>query len=89
VPDKNGPIAAIHNIEKIYSGIENTAFIFLRAGYYYSNFYNDIPLIKNAGIMGGNLPAMLKMPLAHQKDIAAEVAGLLQTGFTGKQVRYI
>jgi uncharacterized protein YbjT (DUF2867 family) len=89
VPDKSGPIAAIHQIEKIYSEIDGTAFRFFRAGYYYTNFYNDIPLIKGMGIIGGNFPADTRLPLAHYEDIATAVANELETEFTGKEVRFI
>lgn len=88
-PDKNGPIKAIHAIENIYREIENTAFVFLRAGYFYYNFYNDIPLIQNAGIAGANFPADLKFPLVHPQDIATAAAAFLQSDFTGKEVHYI
>ena len=89
VPDKNGPIAAIYQIEKIYSDIENTAFVFLRAGNFFTNFLNNIPLIKGAGIIGSNMPATLPLPMAHYNDIATAAAELLQSSFTGRQVRYI
>jgi uncharacterized protein YbjT (DUF2867 family) len=89
LPDKNGPIAAIHQIEKIYSGIDGTAFRFLRAGYFYTNFLNDIPLIQGAGIIGGNFPANTRFPLAHYEDIARIVAEELQKPFTGKEVRFV
>lgn len=89
MPDKNGPIAALYNIEKIYSGLENTAFTFLRAGSFYLNFYMNIPMIKKMGIIGANLPGEMPFPLVHPRDIATAAAQLLQSDFTGKQVRYI
>lgn len=89
LPDKSGPIAALHQIEKIYSGIDGTAFRFLRPGYFYTNFFNDIPLIKGPGIIGGNFPATTKIPLAHYEDIATAAAEELQKPFTGKELRYV
>lgn len=89
VPDKNGPIGAIHNIEKIYSDIDGTDFVFLRAGYFYNNFLHDIPLVKGMGIIGSNFPDSIHFPLAHPRDIATLAAELLQSRFTGKHVRYI
>lgn len=88
-PGKNGPIRALYQIEKIYGEIENTAFVFLRAGSFYLNFLQNIPMIRNMGIIGANLPADMKFPLVHPEDIAAAAARLLQTLFTGKQVHYI
>jgi uncharacterized protein YbjT (DUF2867 family) len=89
LPDGNGPIAAIHSIEKIYSGIEGTAFTFLRAGNFYFNFYNNIAMIKNMGILGANYPSTLRFPLAHPEDVATAAAAELQTPGTGNKVRYI
>ena len=84
-----GPIAGLHQIEKIYSKLENTAVTFLRAGFFFNNFYNDVPMIKGAGIMGANYPADTKMPFVHPEDIAAAAAQELQKETTGKNVRYI
>lgn len=89
LPDKNGPIRALYHIEKIYSEIEDTAFVFLRAGYFYLNFLQNIPMIKNMRIIGWNLPENMSLPLAHPEDIATAAARFLQNTFTGKQVRYV
>lgn len=84
-----GPIAGLHQIEKIYNGLENTAVTFLRAGFFFTNLYNDVPMIKGAGIVGANYPAGLKMPFVHPTDIAAAAAEELQKDTTGKSIRYI
>jgi uncharacterized protein YbjT (DUF2867 family) len=88
-PGENGPISALHQIEKIYGAIEDTAFIFLRAGSFYLNFLQAIPVIKNMGIMGANIPADMQFPLVHPVDIAAAASRLLQSSFSGKEVHYI
>jgi uncharacterized protein YbjT (DUF2867 family) len=84
-----GPIVGLHQIEKIYNGLENTAVTFLRAGFFFTNLYNDVPMIKGAGIIGANYPASLKMPFVHPTDIAAAAAEELQKNATGKNIRYI
>lgn len=89
VPEKNGPIRALYNIEKIYSEIGDTSFVFLRAGSFYTNFLQNIPMVNNMGIIGSNLPENLQFPLAHPADIATAAARILQSSFTGKQVQYI
>jgi uncharacterized protein YbjT (DUF2867 family) len=86
---ENGPIKGLHFIEKFYNELENTSVTFLRAGYFYINFFNDIPLIKNAGIMGGNYPQNVQIPLVHPKDIAKAAAEELVKNSEGKNVRYI
>ncbi|SFC67578.1 Uncharacterized conserved protein YbjT, contains NAD(P)-binding and DUF2867 domains [Flexibacter flexilis DSM 6793] len=85
-----GPITGLHHIEQLYSELSGVAVTFLRAGYFYTNFYNDIPVIKNAGIIGSNFPASTQLPLVHPSDIAVAAAEELQKpAATGHQVRYI
>lgn len=88
-PVENGPIKGLHHIEKLYRDVENTSFTFLRAGYFYTNFFNDIPLIKNAGIIGGNFPENTEIPVVHPTDIAKAAAEELVKNETGKNIRYI
>lgn len=88
-PVENGPIKTLYHIEKLYNRLENTSVTFLRAGYFYINFFNDIPLIKNAGIIGGNYPEDVKVPLVHPIDIAKAAAEELVKNSDGKNVRYI
>lgn len=88
LPTGNGPIAGLYDIEKLYNEL-NTSITFLRAGYFYTNFYNDVPMIKGAGIMGGNFPADVKIPLVHPKDIAQAVAEEIVKTSEGKNIRYI
>lgn len=88
-PDGNGPIAGLYNIEQLYNDLEGVAVTILRAGLFYTNFYNNVPLIKGMGIIGANYPASLSLPLVHPKDIAAAAAEELQKPATGKHIRYI
>ncbi|MFH6944768.1 NAD(P)H-binding protein [Flavobacterium sp. FlaQc-50] len=84
-----GPIAGLHHIEAVYNKLESAAVTFLRAGFFYTNLYNDVPMIKGAGIMGANYPVGIKMPLVHPEDIATAVAEELLKEVTGKNIRYI
>ncbi|MDQ1097646.1 MULTISPECIES: NAD(P)H-binding protein [Chryseobacterium] len=86
-PVENGPIAGLHHIENIYREL-NASAAFLRAGYFYINLFNDIPLIKNAGIIGGNYPAGVKIPLVHPADIAKAAAEELVRTSPDKTIRY-
>lgn len=89
VPTGTGPIEGLYQIEQIYNQLEGVSVTFLRAGYFYTNYYNDIPLIKNAGIIGSNFPATALIPLVHPADIAAAAAEELQQTAAGSKVRYI
>lgn len=88
-PIENGPIAGIHHIEKIYSNLATVSSTFLRAGNFYINFFNDIPLIKNAGIIGANYSADVKVPLVHPKDIAKVAAEELIKTSSDQKIRYV
>lgn len=87
-PSGNGPISAIHHIEKLYDRLEGISVTFLRAGYFYLNFYNDIPVIKAAATMLGNFPGSTVIPMVHPGDIAMIAAEELQSAATGKKIRY-
>lgn len=87
-PVDNGPIAGLHHIENTYREL-NTSAAFLRAGYFYINLFNDIPMIKNAGIIGGNYPAAVKIPLVHPTDIAKAAAEELVRTSPDQAVRYV
>ena len=86
-PSGNGPIAGLHQIENLYTQLTGVQTRFLRAGYFYLNFYNNIPLIKSAGIIGSNFPGDVKMPMVHTDDIANIAAEELLLQTTG--VRYV
>ncbi len=89
LPSGTGPITGLHNIEQLYHQLDGVAVTFLRAGLFYLNFYNDIPVIRALGIMGANYPATASLPLVHPSDIAAAAAEELQQASTGKKVRYV
>ncbi len=89
VTASTGPIEGLYHIEQIYNQLEGIAVTYLRAGYFYTNYYNDTPLIKNAGIIGSNLPATASIPLVHPADIAVAVAEELQQPATASKIRYI
>lgn len=88
-PIETGPIKGLHRIEKFYNELENTSVTLLRAGYFYINFFNDIPLVKNAGIIGGNFPENASIPLVHPTDIAKAAAEELVKNSDSKNIRYI
>lgn len=85
----NGPIAALHSIENIYRKLPGVSATLLRAGNFFTNLYNDIPLMKKEGIIGSNYAADQYIPWSHPRDIAKAAAGTL-TGEsrTGSTVKY-
>lgn len=89
LPNGTGPITGLYNIEKIYENVKNTSFTFLRAGYFYTNLFNDVPMIKGAGILGSNYGAATVIPFVHPEDIATAAAEELQKTALGIAVKYI
>jgi len=89
LPGGTGPITGLHNIEKIYETLEDVSVTFLRAGFFYTNLYNDVPMIKGAGIIGANYSAETKMPFVHPENIATAAAEELQKTTAEKNIRYI
>ncbi len=85
----NGPIKGLHHIEKIYNELSEVAITYLRAGYFYTNFYNDIPMIKGMNTMGGNFAKDTLVPLVHPTDIATAAAHELQQAATGHRIKYV
>jgi len=84
-----GPIAGLHAIEALYSTLENVSLTYLRAGYFYTNYFNDVPLIKGMGIIGANYPASTTIPLVHPADISSAAAEELTSAKTGTDTRFI
>lgn len=84
-----GPIKGLHAIEKAYNELDGVNVTFLRAGYFYINFNNSIPMVQHSGILGSNLNPDTQVPLVHPKDIAAAAAEELVKETSGVNVRYI
>jgi uncharacterized protein YbjT (DUF2867 family) len=87
--DGTGPVTGIHRVEEIYNKLDGVAIKHLRPGFFYTNFYANVDMIKHANIIGSNFGADTNMVLVHPNDIALVAAEELQSDFTGKSVRYI
>jgi uncharacterized protein YbjT (DUF2867 family) len=84
-----GPVTGIHRVEEIYNKLDGVAVKHLRPGFFYTNFYTNVDMIKHAGIIGSNFGADTNIVMVHPRDIAAAAAEELQSDFTGKSVRYV
>lgn len=85
-----GPEDGLSYLEKELGEINNLNVKNLRQGYFFTNLFQQIGMIKHVGIMGSAQPAEHKMVLAHYKDIA-DVAfeELNQLKFVGQSYRYV
>jgi len=88
--DGVGPVSGIHLAEEALNSLSGVDIRHLRAGFFYTNFYTAIRMIKQAGIYGNNYGPDALVPMVHPRDIAAAAAEeLLSLGFKGSSVRYV
>ena len=85
-----GPIDGLAYLESKLNELSDIQAVYLRPSYFYYNFFNMIPLIKNMGIMGSNMPADHNLVLTDTSDIA-DIASdyFLNDKFNGKEILYI
>jgi uncharacterized protein YbjT (DUF2867 family) len=85
-----GPVDGLAYLESLLNALPSINAVYLRPSYFYYNLYSMIPLIKNLGIMGSNIPPTHKLVLAHTSDIAqAGIEIFANNKFNGKQIVYI
>lgn len=89
LPEGTGPIKGLHDLEQIFSTLDDVAIVHLRPAYFYTNYYANADMIRHAGILGSNYPADAKLVMVHPTDIADVAATLIQQPISGKTVRYI
>jgi uncharacterized protein YbjT (DUF2867 family) len=85
-----GPVDGLHDVEKLFNAIPGINIKHLRPAFFFYNFYAQIPLIEQAGILGANYGEKGKLFLVHTRDIAAvALEELMALNFIGNSVRYI
>lgn len=84
-----GPVQGVHRVEKTLQGLEGVNVTVLRSGFFYVNFFRDIPLIKSRGIFGNNYSGDDRLALTHPADLSAAIAKELQADGNGFEVKYI
>ena len=85
-----GVVDGLGDFEKKLAAIPGVNAKVLRPGFFYYNFFSQIPMIKSAGIMGANYGGNIKIAFTDTTDIGNVAAEeLLGLNFTGISVRYI
>lgn len=85
-----GPVDGLGYLEEQLNTLTNTHSLFLRPSYFFYNLFNQIDLVKNAGIFGSNFSGNEKLVLVDTNDIAAAAGkALLELNFKGQRVQYI
>jgi len=87
--DGTGPIKGLHDVEGILNNIDGLAIKHLRPAFFYINFFSNIGMVKQLGILGSNYGADITLVMVHPRDIAAAAAEEIEGNFTGKSVRYV
>jgi uncharacterized protein YbjT (DUF2867 family) len=91
LPDGVGPVSGLHRVEQALNELTDVNIRHLRPGYFYSNLFGSIPLVKGMNIWGSNISkAGDKIVLSDTTDIAETAAEeLLNLNFAGHSVRYL
>ncbi|MEP6747201.1 MAG: NmrA family NAD(P)-binding protein [Bacteroidota bacterium] len=86
-----GPVSGLNRVEAALNALEGVSIKHLRPAYFYYNLLNNISLVKNMGIIGGNFSvADKKFPIVDPADIAnIATRYLLTPDFTGHTIQYI
>jgi uncharacterized protein YbjT (DUF2867 family) len=84
-----GFILGAHHAERILNELPNVSITHLRAGFFYTNLYRFIDMIKGAGFLASNYGGDDKMILVHPTDIAAAATEEIETPAAGKKIRYV
>lgn len=84
-----GPIAGLHEVENTLNTLDGVAVKHLRAGFFYTNFFFNIDMIRHMGIMGNNYGSQAKLVMVHPADISVAAAQELQSTLEGKSHRYV
>jgi uncharacterized protein YbjT (DUF2867 family) len=89
--DGAGPISGLHRAEEALNQLKDVNIRHLRPAYFYHNLLSNIPLIRQAGIIGGNFEIEGNdFAIVDPQDIATAAAEeLLKLDFKGHSVRYV
>ncbi|HEY9195992.1 MAG TPA: NAD(P)H-binding protein [Mucilaginibacter sp.] len=89
-PEGTGPVGGVHRVEHIFQDqLTNIQVTVIRSGFFYVNFFRDIPLIKNRGVFGNNYSGDDQLALTHHDDLSTAIANELQTNGNGFEVKYV
>jgi uncharacterized protein YbjT (DUF2867 family) len=88
-PKGTGPVQGVHRVEQILQQLSAVNVTILRSGFFYANFFRDIPMIKNRNIFGNNYSGEDKLALTHHEDLATAIVEELQHKGNGFEVKYI
>ena len=91
LPEGVGPVSGLHRAEQHLNELTDVHVKHLRPGYFFSNLFANVGMIKGMNIFGSNISKPEeKIVFSHTNDIAEAAAEeLLNLKFTGHSVRYL
>jgi uncharacterized protein YbjT (DUF2867 family) len=84
-----GFIVGAHYAERILNELPAIYITHLRAGFFYTNLYRFIEMIKGAGFLAANYGGDDILLLVHPTDIAAAAVEEMEAPATGIKIRYV
>jgi uncharacterized protein YbjT (DUF2867 family) len=84
-----GPMQGVHHVEQIFKQLTDVNITVVRSGFFFVNFFRDIPLIKNRNIFGNNYSGDDRLAFTHPEDLSSAIANELQAIGNGFEVKYI
>ncbi|GAA4323341.1 NAD(P)H-binding protein [Mucilaginibacter gynuensis] len=84
-----GPVQGTHRVEQIFRELNDVNVTVLRSGFFYVNFFRDIPLIKNINLFGSNYSGDERLALTHHEDLSTAIANELQVEGNGFEIKYV
>jgi uncharacterized protein YbjT (DUF2867 family) len=76
----SGPLAGLHDAERILGAVPGLRLSLIRAGYFYENLLPVLDVVKGAGVLPSFFPAELRVPMVATRDIGLLAAELLLDG---------
>jgi uncharacterized protein YbjT (DUF2867 family) len=90
LPNDAGIVQPLFYLEQELQKLPDVNVLFLRPSYFMENTLGQVPVIKNAGIMGSPLRGDLPIPMVAVQDIVATAfQALNELNFTGKKIQYL
>ena len=84
-----GPVQGVHHVEQTFRKLDDVDITVLRSGFFFVNFFRDIPLIKSRNIFGNNYVGDDQLAFTHHEDLASAIAEELQAKGNGFEVKYV
>src|SRR5450755_2071735 len=73
----SGPLAGLHDAERILGAVPGLRLSLIRAGYFYENLLPVLNVVKSAGVLPSFFPAELSVPMVSTRDAGLLAAELL------------